>query len=105
VEDAPASEIYSQARVKHAPARGRLMTAWLMAAWSGGAQERDGGAREMVGLFEVERSDFEKIKSQKLQKGGRSRLRWAGGGGDRPSSGGKVNGGAAVYEQNLRRGG
>jgi hypothetical protein len=40
----------------------------LVAKGGGRAQEPSGGAHEMVELFKVYRSDFEKIKSKKLQK-------------------------------------
>jgi hypothetical protein len=65
---APASKIYSQARDGHAPARGGPFDIWRAADRSGGSPDHSDVACEKVELLKVDRSDFEKNKSNNLWK-------------------------------------
>lgn len=65
---APASKIYSRARVGYAPARANRMETRTVSNGSGEAEEHGGMARLRVGLPEIDRSEFEKPKSKNFKK-------------------------------------
>jgi hypothetical protein len=64
----PASEIHSQAHVTQAPTRGCRMVVVQTVDVSDDTQEHDGGACAWRWLFEMHRSDFEKIKTKNFRK-------------------------------------
>jgi len=65
---APASKIYSRARVGHAPSRAGRMEAGSVAVESGETEEHSGMARLRVGIPEIYRSEFGKPKSKNFEK-------------------------------------
>jgi hypothetical protein len=71
---APASKIYSQARVKHASARGGWKGGSLVADYGGDGQEPNGGARVLPRLPKNKRTDFEKNISKDFKKKTKPRL-------------------------------
>jgi hypothetical protein len=75
VGHAPTSKIYSPARVGHTPACVGRMKKWLMAERSGETRDHGGMTIVAMKLLEVDRSEFEKIKSNNFNKGADQRLR------------------------------
>jgi hypothetical protein len=65
---APASKIYLRARVGHAPSRAGRMEAGSVAVESGETEEHGGKACLRVGLPEIYKSKFEKLKSKNFKK-------------------------------------
>lgn len=64
----PASKIYSQVRVGHAPSRAGRMEAGSVAVESGEIEKHGGMARLRVGLLKIYRSEFGKHKSKNFKK-------------------------------------